>query len=1105
METTANSLQGLVIGGKFCLRECAGEGASGSVYAAEQIALGRTVAVKILKRQFADDPKLVRRFHDEALAASRLNHPNTVSVLDYGQTDDGLLYIVMEYLNGRTFTKLIADDYPIPILNIVDMVSQVLTGLEEAHAEKIIHADLKSDNLVIEHRRGGWNLVKVVDFGIARIIGSPQDTENQNNEEKTISGTPEYMAPEIVRGIEPTVASDLYAVGIVLYELLVGHTPFVHTDIVEILTRHIKEKPVAPSMATDRLEIPPMMEALVLRALSKDPNQRPTSATEFKQLLADIVANKKRESKPQTLCVGCGVHVDLSFKFCPQCGTPMFSNLVTTDSASSHTKGSRATAKVGITTGVGQQTSIPPLDEVPGIWPLPIVGRESKLASLIEYLRQNEQGLITIEGQAGVGKTRVLSAVYSHLTDDGMQIIQTAPDPSGLQSTYYPIRAMIAAILQLPAVCSYEQLAAVMSGMGLSRRDVPGISELFGNYSGHSELESSVRQREITASAVRVLRYAALQSGLIVVFEDVHKYDEPSQKFIYGLAEQSDGNNNIRAIMTCDRDYAQKWQQPDCAILLQPLLSEDLVEVAEHLRQYAGDYMPDADTLLLTTNGNGSHIHHLIRYLNEGGEIANAPKAHTDIIAARIDFLPQEARVLLQLTAVFGAEISITMLRSAAQTLLGRQRNTVQPLDNDLTTTAVHTVDNALDILCAREILYIDDDIVGFVDTLVGQIVVDATPAHVRRQLHHIATQCIHRPGCAPGLLGHHLVESGKDQPAFPLLIEAGDSASYQGDISLAIRCYERSLHCSRRLLLAANDTEDARAGFVKASVLLAESLRLHEKYRLAKALLEEATTYCMGETGLRAQIFRSLAHIQLAEEQPKQAEASLRSAISQVIPLGKVGILTELFVELSAVLVARNETHTAQQELEECISIVTVGEGIHTQKGPKQLWRAFLRLAELYQKNKDTNKALSYAKAAYNFTKSRNLLLGQAQANSVLADCYFDLQRLQEANTARKAALAQMRALGDRRGTAELLLREIDKANTLQSISSASLREAKILASEVGWSDGLARITQAETVTIPLPNAATETPPEAANATTSDETSEPPQTDKDDVDNVKT
>jgi serine/threonine protein kinase len=194
-QAIAQRLIGRVLDDKYRLRACIGIGGSGAVYRADQIALGRTVAVKILNDELTRDPRLVKRFQDEALAASRLNHPNTVSIIDYGQTADGLLYLVMEHLHGPTLTHLIAKEHPLPAARVLGIVEQILAGVEEAHLAGVIHADLKSDNIIVEQRRTGADQVKVVDFGIARLVNAPREGEDRN-----ICGTPEYMAPELIGG-----------------------------------------------------------------------------------------------------------------------------------------------------------------------------------------------------------------------------------------------------------------------------------------------------------------------------------------------------------------------------------------------------------------------------------------------------------------------------------------------------------------------------------------------------------------------------------------------------------------------------------------------------------------------------------------------------------------------------------------------------------------------------------------------------------------------------------------------------------------------------------------------------------------------------------------
>src|SRR5690348_11971903 len=148
-------LVGRVLGDKFKLTACIGIGGSGAVYKADQIALGRTVAVKILNEELCADPRMISRFRGEATSASRLNHPNCVSIIDYGQSPDGLLYLAMEYVKGPTLTQMLTNECPLAVERVIDLVAQALAGIEEAHLAGVVHADLKSDNIIVDQRRAG--------------------------------------------------------------------------------------------------------------------------------------------------------------------------------------------------------------------------------------------------------------------------------------------------------------------------------------------------------------------------------------------------------------------------------------------------------------------------------------------------------------------------------------------------------------------------------------------------------------------------------------------------------------------------------------------------------------------------------------------------------------------------------------------------------------------------------------------------------------------------------------------------------------------------------------------------------------------------------------
>ena len=279
-------LIGTIIAGRFRIDEMIGQGGMGKVYRARHLALDRVVCLKMLKPALLEDPTLVGRFEREAKAASRLNHPNGISVLDFGRNDlDGSLYIVMEYVQGKDLRLVLRDEWPLPEQRLCNIMAQVLAALAEAHAHNVIHRDLKPENIMIEQRRDQADFVKVLDFGIAKILDSDVPGLTRND---VVCGTPQYMAPEQATGSALDQRCDLYAVGVILYQLATGHLPFDGQNSMEVLTRHVNEAPVPPRKRQPDAPISEAMEALILRALEKDPAQRPQTAEEFRELLQQL-------------------------------------------------------------------------------------------------------------------------------------------------------------------------------------------------------------------------------------------------------------------------------------------------------------------------------------------------------------------------------------------------------------------------------------------------------------------------------------------------------------------------------------------------------------------------------------------------------------------------------------------------------------------------------------------------------------------------------------------------------------------------------------------------------------------------------------------------
>ena len=270
--------------GQYSLKQMIGRGGMGEVYMAEHRLIKRPCAVKLIRGDRARDPKAIARFEREVQTAANLTHWNSVNVYDYGHTDDGTFYFVMEYLPGMSLQELVEQHGPLPAERTIYFLRQVCSALQEAHDMKFVHRDLKPANIFAAHLGGEYDVAKLLDFGLAKDVDSNESAELTMM--GTIAGSPLFMAPETATGdSEPDARSDIYSLGCVAYYLLTGSPPFPGDQPIKVLMAHASQ--VAPKLSDVSAGVPHDLERVILQCLEKSPADRPQSATELETLISE--------------------------------------------------------------------------------------------------------------------------------------------------------------------------------------------------------------------------------------------------------------------------------------------------------------------------------------------------------------------------------------------------------------------------------------------------------------------------------------------------------------------------------------------------------------------------------------------------------------------------------------------------------------------------------------------------------------------------------------------------------------------------------------------------------------------------------------------------
>ena len=276
---------GKTLDGRYHIERLLGKGGMGLVYEAKHVVLQKRLAVKVLKEEVSRDEKVMARFRREAQAAGSIGSPHICDVSDFGTMPDGSTYFVMEFLDGPSLSGALLQENPMQTARVLDVAIQLCEALGAAHERGIVHRDLKPDNVHLVDQGGRKDFVKVLDFGIAKVAGAADKKLTQAGQ---VFGTPHYMSPEQCAGREVDLRTDIYALGVMIYEMACGVVPFDADNLMGVLTKHVYENPIPPRQLPPPVAVPPGLEAIILKSLAKQPEHRYQTMAELREDLVTL-------------------------------------------------------------------------------------------------------------------------------------------------------------------------------------------------------------------------------------------------------------------------------------------------------------------------------------------------------------------------------------------------------------------------------------------------------------------------------------------------------------------------------------------------------------------------------------------------------------------------------------------------------------------------------------------------------------------------------------------------------------------------------------------------------------------------------------------------
>ncbi|MGF1468033.1 MAG: protein kinase [Sandaracinaceae bacterium] len=868
------------------MQDLVGGGGMGRVYRAEQSMLGRTVAVKVIHPHLLGDDQTVARFYNEARAASRMNHPDSVSIIDFGRTEDGILYLVMEYLDGRDLARILSEEGPLPFLRICRVLRHVLSALGEAHALGVVHRDLKPENVIVRKVRRGAEQVKVVDFGLAHIVGTGGTSITTPG---LVCGTPDYMSPEQGKGETVDGRGDLYSVGVVLFEMLTDRLPFEDDTPTKVVFKHIHDAVPDPRAVAPYRAIPDDLAEVCLRALRKRREDRFQSADEmFEALLAVEQRLESVVTGNQTTCPACGASNPASMRFCGECGTRLTDRFTIPPSFRSQAPPDQPGYDLSALT--------------------PLVGREPELDRLLELRQraQHEPLWVRMVGEGGVGKSRLVAEVAKRVAEYGDIVVAAGPHPSGAPIPYWPVRKLLLSLLDVEAAKLGEIAQNNVVGDAIARAGIGEVLDPTGLPGRDGEPRSEAVALALAAS-VRVAAARARSGGVTLLVDDFGRCDSLSRR---ALALAVDRVHDVPMFLVSASQPRRDVGRSDRSVKML-LRGLEIPDALQMLRDGRDEAARGPVRRGITPSQHRAYLPLYVDQLRALGYASldndGQPERLADAVLQRLERLRVDARRLLQGIAVLGDHVVRPQLEH------------VLP-GGDL---------GGLDELLSEGLVRVEAEGFSVAHPFIRELVEGSIPAEARKELHSRALAAVGADEAPLEERAEHAWRAGEPITALLLLERMGDRSLSRGDPEAAVLAFQRGLELARRELLMTGETSLDRA-IVTFSRKLGDAMDRSGDHAAADGVLREALELAGPGSRELPRMLLALGRVAKGRSRQRDATRFFGQALELAERQGDASLEAEARLALGLLRLENGETLAAAETLKQVLALTEDADDAH-------------------------------------------------------------------------------------------------------------------------------------------------------------------------------